>query len=254
MSTMRLLLASLLLAVSESVPAQDEEKIQKLFRDAIEAMGGDKFLNVDDIVSEGNYFMFDRDGNSSGLIKYNDYTKLPDKSRNELGNRKKERDIVVFNLEKGEGWILEGQKETRDATPEEMKEFRNLVKHSFDIIFRTRFKDPANKLFYLGGGEGSDARLDVVKLLDPENDEVTIYFDRLSKLPTKIEYRGLDKRGVQLRQVQEFSQWHVIQGIKTPLRTDSFVNGRKSSQLFVVKMSYNNSLTDSFFSKPVPPK
>src|SRR5262245_46796358 len=243
MSRIRLLLTSVLLAVSENVPAQDEEKIQKLVRDGIEAMGGDTFLRVDDIVSEGNYFMFDRDGNSSGLIKYNDYTKLPDRSRNELGNRKKERDIVVFNLEKGEGWILEGQKDTRDATPDEMKEFRNVVKHSFDLIFRIRYKDPANKLFYLGGGEGSDSRLDVVKLLDPENDEVTIYFDRLSKLPTKIEYRGLDKRGVQLRQVQEFSQWHVIQGIKTPLRTDSFVNGRKSSQLFVVKISYNNNLT-----------
>jgi hypothetical protein len=254
MIRIRLLLASLLLTVSETVPAQDEEKIQKLFRDAIEAMGGEKFLKVDDIVSEGNYFAFDREGNSSGLIKYNDYTKLPDKSRNELGNRKKERDVVVFNLETGEGWILEGQKETRAATPEEMKEFKNLVKHSFDLIFRTRYKDPANKLFYLGGGEGSDVHLDVVKLLDPENDEVTIYFDRLSKLPAKIEYRGLDKRGVQLRHVQEFSQWHVIQGIKTPLRTDSFVNGRKSAQFFVVKISYNNNLTDSFFSKPVPPK
>src|SRR5215831_595626 len=115
MIRMRVLLAALLLSIPETVPGQDDEKIQKLFRDAIEAMGGEKFLKVDDIVTEGNYFLFDRDGNSSGLIKYNDYTKLPDKSRNELGNKKKERDIVVFNLEKNEGWILEGQKETRAA-------------------------------------------------------------------------------------------------------------------------------------------
>jgi hypothetical protein len=249
-----ILLVSLLLSLHETAPAQDEERIQKLFRDAIDAMGGEKFLKVDDIVTEGNYFLFDRDGNSSGLIKYNDYTKLPDKSRNELGNKKKERDIVVFNLEKNEGWILEGQKETRDATPDEMKDFRNTVKHSFDLIFRTRYKDPANKLFYLGAGDGSDVSRELVKLLDPENDEVTIYFDRLTKLPAKFEYRGLDKRGVQLRTVQEFSQWHVIQGIKTPLRTDTFVNGRKASQLFVVKINYNNSLTDDFFGKPMPVK
>ena len=49
-----LLLAALL-------PAQDEEKIQKLFLDAIEAMGGTAFLNVKDMVSSGNYFQFDRD-------------------------------------------------------------------------------------------------------------------------------------------------------------------------------------------------
>ncbi len=242
------------LALSRPAFAQDEEHIQKLFSDAIAAMGGDAYLGVKDIVSEGNLFFFDRDGNSSGLIKYFDWTKLPDKSRNETGNRKKERDVVVFNLEKGEGWVLEGQKPTRDATPDEMKGFRNDVKHSIDTIFRTRYKDPDNRLFYLGPGEGADVSLEMVKLLDPENDEVTIYFDRLSQLPAKIEFRSLDKKGVRQRHVQEFSQWHVIQGVNTPLRTDGFINGMKSSQLFVLKLTYNNNVPDSFFSKPEPPK
>ncbi len=234
--------------------AQDEEKIRKLFLDAIEAMGGAAFLEVKDMVSNGNYFAFDREGNSSGLIKYDDHTKLPDKSRFELGNRKKLRDVQVFNLETGEGWILEGQKETRAATPDEMKDFRNAVKHSIDTIFRFRWKDPANKLFYLGAGEGADVRYELVKLLDPENDEVTIYFDRGSQLPAKLEYRSVDKRGIALRTVVEFSQWHVIQGIRTPLRYDTFINGRKFSQMFVVKIAYNNGLTDDFFAKPIPPK
>lgn len=234
--------------------AQDEERIQKLFSDAIAAMGGDAYLGVKDIVSEGSLFFFDRDGNSSGLIKYNDWTKLPDKSRNEVGNKKKARDITVFNLEKNEGWILEGQKDTREATPDEMKEFRASAKHTIDTIFRFRYKDPANRLFYLGPGEGSDVRLEMVKLLDPENDEVTIYFDRASKLPAKIEYRSVDKRGIRQRHVEEYSQWHVIQGVNTPLRTDGSINGMRSSQMFVLKLTYNNNVPDEFFSKPEPPK
>ncbi len=95
----------------------DTERIQKLFQDAILNLGGDTYLKVTDMVSNGNYFQFDRDGNSSGLIKFDDWTKLPDKSRFELGNKKKERDVTVFNLEKNQGWILEGQKDTRDASP-----------------------------------------------------------------------------------------------------------------------------------------
>ena len=233
---------------------QDEEKIRKLFEGAIEKMGGQAYLDVKDMVSDGNYFYFDRDGNSSGLIKFIDYTKLPDKSRFELGNSKKSKDIQVFNLEKAEGWILEGQKETREATPDEMKDFKSAVKHSPDTIFRYRYKDPENKLFYLGPGEGSEVTFELVKLLDPENDEVTIYFDRLSQLPGKLEYRSLDKRGVQLRYVVEYSQWHVIQGVNTPLRIDTNVNGRRASQQFVVKITYNNNLGDEVFSKPVPPK
>lgn len=242
------------LAFTPCVRAQDEEKIRKLFENAIQAMGGDAYLNVKDIVSEGSYFPFNREGESLGLLKYNDWTKLPDKSRNEIGNRKKERDVVVFNLEKGEGWILEGQKPTRDATAEEMKEFRNSVKHNIDNIFRFRWKDPANKLFYLGPGEGADVRFETVKLLDPENDEVVIYFDRAGRLPAKIEYKSMDKRGINLRMVDEFSQWHVINGVNTPLRTDVSRNGFRFSQMFVLKIAYNNDLQDSFFVKPEPPK
>jgi hypothetical protein len=253
---MRLKPLLILIYASLSLPlqAQDEAKIQKLFQDAIQAMGGDAFLKVEDIASEGNYFQFDRDGNSSGLIKYNDYTKLPDKSRFEIGNRKKARDITVFNLKTKEGWILEGQRDTREATPAEMKDFQNAVKHSLDNILRFRWQDPANKLFYIGTGDGNDVKLECVKLLDPENDEVNIYFDRMSKLPAKIQYESIDNNGIHWRHSEEYSQWHVIQDVKTPLRMDTFRNGKKFTQQFVIKLTYNNRLADEFFSKPVPPK
>lgn len=253
---MRRFLIVLCVAATLAVPSrgQDEEKARHLIEDAVQAMGGEAFLKVTDIVSSGNYFVFNREGASSGIIKFSDYTLLPDKSRFELGNRKKELEITVFNLEKNQGWILEGQKETRDATPEEMDDFRKSVKHSLETLLRTRYRDPANKLFYLGPGEGREATLEIVKLVDPENDEVTIYFDRISKLPVKTEYWSLNKKGVRQRHVQEYSQWHVIQGVNTPLRTDGYINGRRSFQSFILKISYNNKLTEAFFSKPVPPK
>ncbi|NLT67590.1 MAG: hypothetical protein GXX84_13400 [Acidobacteria bacterium] len=234
--------------------SQDEETINKLFQDAIEAMGGEAYLNVADMVSTGQYFLFDQEGRNSPMIRFTDYTKLPDKSRFESGNRKKELDIEVFNLEKNEGWILEGQKPVREAKPDEMKGFKEAVKHALDNIIRFRYKDPENKLFYLGPGEGHDVTLEVVKIVDPENDETIVYFDRISKLPARVEYRAVDSRGVRRRFVVEFSQWHVIQGVKTPLRVDVFVNGRRYRQIFTNQITYNNNLQDSFFSKPLPAK
>ncbi len=248
-------LVTLSLLVILQIPArgQDEEKIKKLFQDAIEKMGGEAFLKVTDMTSEGNYFMFDREGRSSGLIKFTDYTKLPDRSRFELGNKKKELDVTVFNLEKKEGWILEGQKDTRDATPVEMKDFQNSVKHSLDTIFRFRYKDPENKLFYLGIPDDA-VNLEMVKIIDPENDEVTLYFDRIGKLPAKVEFQVVDARQIHYRQIVEYSQWQTIQGILTPMRTDTSRNGRKVAQQYIVKMTYNTGLQDGFFSKPIPPK
>ncbi len=234
--------------------SQDEETIQKLFQDAIETMGGDTFLNVKDMTSEGQFFMFDNEGNSSGLIKFVDYTRLPDKSHREEGNRKSELEITVFNLEKNEGWIYDPAKGTREAKPEEMKDFKSAVKHSLDTIFRYRYKDPQNKLFYLGPGEGQEVTLELVKMVDPDNDETTIYFDRISKLPAKIEYREVNRRGIRVRYVDEYSQWHMVQGVNTPLRYDTYLNGRRYVQSFVLKITYNTNIPDSFFAKPIPPK
>jgi hypothetical protein len=241
-------------ALLPTAAGQHDERIQRLFRDAIEKMGGGSYLAVEDMVSNGHYFVFDRRGGHTNRIKFSDYTKLPDKSRYESGNHKKLLDVTVFNLEADEGWILEGQKEPREATPEEMQQFKNSAKHSIDNIFRHRYKDPENRLFYLGTGDGSDVRYEMVKLLDPENDEVTIYFDRMSKLPAKIMYRSTDKNGIKHRHVDEFSQWHVIEGVRTPLRLDGSIDGRQSVQIFILKISYNNNLQDAFFSKPIPPK
>jgi hypothetical protein len=135
-----------------------------------------------------------------------------------------------------------------------MDRFKNSVKHSIDMIFRFRYKDPGTRLFYLGAGEGKDVTLDIVKLVDSENDEVLLYFDRISKLPAKIEYRNINDRGVRQHHVDEFSQWFMKQGVNTPLRMDGYLNGRRLSQHFLLKVTYNNNLPDSFFSKPVPLK
>ena len=245
-----ILIICLILPVARGQEETAEEKIRILFNDAIAAMGGDAFVNVSDMNSEGQYFMFNNRGESSGLIKFTDYTKLPDKSRFELGNRKNDLEITIFDLAKNEGWIIEGQIEPRAATEDEMKSFWSAANHSLDNIFRFRWKDPQNKLFYLGPGEGTDITRDMVRLIDPENDEVVIYFDRVSKLPVKIETQQINERGVRVRVSDEYSQWHNIQGVLTPMRIDGFTNGRRSSQQFLLKLSYNNNLQDDFFTKP----
>jgi hypothetical protein len=234
--------------------SQDEETIQRLFQEALQVLGGDTFLKVTDAVSTGSYFSFSPEGESSIPIKYADYTKFPDKSRFEIGNRKNEMEITVFDLAANVGWIYDAAKGTRDAKPEEMKSFQNAVKHSLDNIMRFRYKDPENKLFYLGPGEDRDVTLEMVKIVDPDNDEVTVYFDRISKLPAKMEFRSVNSRGLRQRHTEEYSQWHMIQGVNTPKRIDSYINGRRSSQTFVDKITYSNNLPDSFFGKPVPPK
>ena len=230
----------------------DSEKIKALFEGAIDAMGGDAFMNVSDSISEGQLFMFNDRDQSSGLIRFMDYTKFPDKSRFELGNKKNELEITIFDLDKNEGWIIEGRREPRAAAEDEIKGFQAAANHSIDNIFRFRWKDPENKLFYIGAGDGADVTREVVKLIDRKNDEVAIYFDRASKLPVKIEFQQMTTRGVRQRVANEYSQWHKFQEVLTPLRIDGYKNGRRSSQQFIKKIVYNNNIKNDFFSGPVP--
>ena len=227
-----------------------EEKIRTLFEDAIAAMGGDVYMDVREIVSEGQYFTFNTRGESSGLIRFTEYTRLPDKNRFELGNRRNELEITIFDLEKNEGWIIMGERDARAATESEMRSFRESANYSMENIFRFSWNDPRNKLFYLGAGEGADVTRDVVRLINPDNNEVVIYFDRISRLPAKIEFQTTNERGIRVRVVEEYSQWHRTQGILSPRRIDSYTNGRRASQSFFLKISYNGNILEDLFSRP----
>jgi hypothetical protein len=70
----------------------------------------------------------------------------------------------------------------------------------------------------------------------------------------KLETRRRDDRGVRERLTSEYSQWHVIQGVNTPLRIDGYTGGRREFQQFITEITYNNDLRDEFFSRPEPPK
>ena len=231
-----------------------EEKIRGFFDSAIAVMGGEAYMNVRDIVTQGQYFTFDSRGNSSGLIRFTDYTRFPDKSRFELGNRKNELEITIFDLEKNEGWIIQGEREAKAATKDEMKGFKVAVNHSLENIIRFHWQDPQNRLFYLGAGDGADVTRDMVRIITPENDDVVVYFDRVSKLPAKIEFQQINDRGVRSRIIEEYSQWHKNQDILMPMRSDRYTNGRRSSQMYILKVSYNGNVSDDLFSQPVSKK
>ncbi|HSW39056.1 MAG TPA: hypothetical protein VLL97_06145, partial [Acidobacteriota bacterium] len=204
----------------------------------------------DDMVAEGHYFLFDEEGRSSGMIRFIDYVRLPDKARFESGNREKDRNIVVVDLDNNHGWIRDGRKETREATSEEMREYRNSADRSLYNIFQFRREDPQNRFFYLGAGAGHEASREMVKIISPENVEVTVHFDRVSRLPVKIESLETNHKGIRQRLVDEYSQWRSMQGAHVPMRIDQYINGRRASQQFIMKIEYNRGLQDQLFGRP----
>src|SRR6185437_15961743 len=85
------------------MPEQSAAKAKQLIQAAIQAQGGNAYLNVRDVTCTAQVSQFDHGGNLSGYDKEIEYLIPPDKERDE--NLPKRNIITVFNGDKG--WSLD---------------------------------------------------------------------------------------------------------------------------------------------------
>ncbi len=56
--------------------------------------------------------------------------------------------------------------------------------------------------------------------------------------------------GIGHKEEIEFSNWHTIDGVHTPLRIDRYVDGKIASQRFLEKISFNVTIPPDHFLEP----
>jgi hypothetical protein len=243
-----LMLAPALGAAGQAAPQQSKDKVKTLIDQAIQALGGDAYLGVKDYSAIGRYYVIEED--RQGWTEFVDQMRYPSKSHQETG-KKGDKETTIFDLEAGKGWTLFGDFEVRPATPEQLERFRKSNNHNLDYILRFRRQEKGVTLHYYGSDfiEGRKA-VEIIELIDAENDSVRIAFDESSGLPFRTEFQEIGKYGRKLRIAEELSNWHIIQGVNTPMKTDRFTNDQPSAQIFITKIAYNVGLADSLFVEP----
>lgn len=227
-----------------------EAKARKVVAAAIEAMGGDAYRQVKTVHSSGRYFEFTK--GQKGFALYHDWTDYqPVKWRFQMGKGKRQF-VTIYNLEEGKGWTLEG-KATVEALPEDsVEQFSRSVKEDLDMILRFRLDEEGMNLFYYGPNDiAGQGKHEAVEFLDLTNNAVVVFFDRNAHLPTKVETHSTDDVGVRHKEELELSNWHVIQGVKTALRLDFFVDGEVSWQKFIEEIAFNLEIPAEYFLEPV---
>lgn len=242
-------------AVSWAHPAmgaEDEQPSQahQVIARAIEAMGGEAYLGMKTVSSSGNYFRF-RKG-AKAFSKYQDWTAYqPAKWRFQLGEGKRQF-LQVYNLETNQGWTLEGKSTLEPVKEEDLDEFRRAVRQDLDILLRYRTDEEGMNLYYYSPDEvAGQGDWEAVEFLDATNDAVIVFFDRQTGLPVKLESQYTDKAGVRHQVEQLFSNWHVIQGVKLPLNSESYTDDELTSQRFMSSVVINPAIPESHFLEPV---
>jgi hypothetical protein len=246
-----LLLATIALAQSDSAPPaatipvdQDNARRARAVLDqAIQALGGDAYMNIQDISQEGRTFSFYHGRpNSLGVIFWRFY-KYPDKDRLELT---KQRDVVyVYNGDKGTEITYKGP---HPIDPKDLTEYLRRRHFSLDVVLRKWLLEPGVALFYEGQTVAEEKPVEQVTVMNAHNEGVTLYINIDDHLPVKKTYSWRDATDKQ-RNIEDeiYDNYRLVQGIMTPHTITRFLNGDMSGQRFLTSVSYNQGTADSQF-------
>jgi hypothetical protein len=207
----------------------------------IDALGGQTFIDVDEIHTMGRFFSFTR-GELSGSDVFVDYIKFPDMERTEFGTKNKS---ITINRGK-EGMKVEGKKDPEQQTPGEVEDFLKGFKTSFEYVLRFVVQERSTTIQNLPPEIIQFKRTDVVELRDSAKNRIRFYIDRATHLPVKMQVRRSDDS--KLRE-EEYANWHKFQGIATPLFVTRYTDGVKIMEIRAESVVYDSGLADTLFTK-----
>ncbi len=225
------------------VLASGDAKAKAALQKTIEALGGDAYLHVVDISQKGRSYGFHHGESVGAGAPYWRFTRFPDKDRIEFTPQ---RDVItVHNGDKGYDISYKG------TAPEEAKLLADFLRrrdHSLEVVLRQWVTLPATTLLYAGSAIAEQKPAEVVTVLGPNHESVTLYLDPRTHLPIKKSYTWRDTTdGLKDTEDEVYDAYKLVSGIMTPHNVTRFYNGDIASQRFITEAKYNQSLPDSMF-------
>jgi hypothetical protein len=225
----------------------DPDRAQSLIEEAIKARGGEAYLGVRTIVSQGQYTQFEK--GVSGLPQsFIDYIVYPDRERTEFG--KGDSKFIQTNSGNG-GWVYDGpQKMIRDQTDEQIKSFQQGIRHDLENLLRQSWREPGTKLVYLGRREAwRNTFSEAIRIDFADGNSVTLHLDNRSKLPLMIEYKSVSGDKTTDSQTRYY-RWVDFDGIKFATIQDFYRGGQQSARVNYETVRFNETVPEKLFAKP----
>lgn len=219
------------------------QKACTILNQMLRALGGDAWLGVRTIQSQGRAYTFNHGQPTSMSIQYWRFWEWPDKERVEVT---KERDIIeIYNGDKAyettyKGTVTQGEKETDN--------YLRGRDHSLESVLRKWLPAQGSSLLYSGTAMVERNLADEITVLNANNDSVTISIDATTHMPVKIGYSWRDPVDRQFDDESViFSNYKPVQGVQTPYSVVRNRNGEMISQRFLQSVTYNADLAPTLF-------
>ena len=216
-----------------------QEKGRLLLEQCLEALGGEKFLQVRDIVQKGRAYAFYR-RKVRGLAVMTVYERFgPAKedagpewlpvSRREVYTEKGDYYSLFRN---GQGWEVTYQG-ARPLPSERVSRYRDSEHRNIFFFLRYRLDEPGMYFYYRGTEIVDNVPTEVVEVTDTNSDGITFFLRRSDGLPVQQIYTRRDpKTGVPYEERSLYSKYRAVKGVKFPWNIRHERDGEKKFELF----------------------
>ncbi|MFY9681990.1 MAG: hypothetical protein WA646_06725 [Candidatus Sulfotelmatobacter sp.] len=221
---------------------ENARQARAMLNQAIQALGGQAYLNVHDMEQQGRTYSFYH-GNSTGGVVFWRFVEYPDRERIEVTPQ---RDVaVVYAGQKGYEITYKGPHALEKKDLDDYLRRRRL---SLETVLRTWVNDPTVALFYDGNALAGNVAAQQVTLINAKDEAVSLDFDLESHLPIKKTYKWRDPVDRD-RNVEEeiYDNYKPVQGIMTPYSFTRYYNGDMQAQRFLNSIRYNEGVDEAMF-------
>ncbi len=238
------------------------ERGRALLQEIIDALGGDRFLGVQDRIESGRAYSFYRE-RLTGLARATIYTryltpsekpepgKIYQRERQALG--KDQEHVILFDEEKGYSITFRGAAPLPEAT---LVRYRDTTRRNCFYFLRQRRQEPGVLLEHQGSQVFLNQPVDVLDITDGENITVTVMVHQTTKLPVRqVFYRRDPMTRERREEVTLYSKYRDVGGgVQWPWAMTRFRDNEKIFELFSDSVTINQNLSDQLFTLPADMK
>ena len=252
----------LLMLCATSVWGQTSlERGKRVVMEALAALGGDRFLAMQDRVETGRVYSFYRE-ELAGLSQAAIYTQylpptgpesLAVRERQSFGKMAKEglKEISAVLFTDGNGYEItfRGARPLPDDT---VDRYKSTTLHNVFYILRVRLNEPGMSFEGKGLDVWMNQPVQIVDIVDARNEVVTVYFHASTKLPVRqVFYRRAPKTNIRIEEVAEYGKYRDVGGgVQWPFTMQRTRDGEKIFEMYSETVEIDKKLSGSLFILP----
>jgi len=250
--------ASAIPSAQAAPQVQGENRGSKLLSEMITALGGDAWLNRQDWKIEGRAASFYKGQPHEGAPQFEEYYRLKPFGERVIVISHYGIFIATNHSDIAEVWTPDNgyevtYKGTKPLPVKDVEEYKRRREYSLENVVNNWLKQPGVVVTYEGSDMEARHLADKVSVLTTSNEGVTLELDESTHLPLSLTFQWRDPVYKDLNtDVEQFDDYHSIQGIMTPYTITRLHNGDMTGQRFVTKVAYNLNLPADLFDPNRP--